>query len=407
MSTVDSPLAPAARAPLPDDVATLIGHELAPHFPALSACRSTGELHALPLYRELARQIDQALATPHVGSFAGEPGPAKERYRCVAWNLERGIHLPGQVIALREHPYLRESDLLLLTEADAGMARSGNHDVARELAAGLGMHYAFLPCYLNLSKGAGLESEVDGRNRLGLHGNALLARYPIRNVRRIGLVNGIDKMAGREKRLGTQTALAAEVAFPDGPLTVAVVHLDAQSTQEHRRRQLCDVLAALPPSGPVLVGGDWNTTTYNSSRAFYAIMGFALRVLIGVERTITRHYLHPQNHFERRLFQDLERNGYDYRGCNVLGEPTFAYDIADLKARKNLGEWVPAWCFAFIRWALRNHGGYCPLKLDWFATRGLTSANPVVIHGLRAAESGPQLSDHDPIGIDVAIAPMG
>src|SRR6188474_84468 len=204
VSTVDSPLAPATSAPLPDDVATLIGHELAPHFPALSACRSTSELQALPLYRELARQIDQALATPHVGSFAAQPGPAKERYRCVAWNLERGIHLPGQVIALREHPYLRESDLLLLTEADAGMARSGNHDVARELAAGLGMHYAFLPCYLNLSKGAGLESEVDGRNRLGLHGNALLARYPIRNVRRIGLVNGIDKMAGREKRLGTQ-----------------------------------------------------------------------------------------------------------------------------------------------------------------------------------------------------------
>ena len=387
---------------LADDVATLIGRELVPHFPALSAHRSTSELRASQVYRELARWIDQVLNTPSVGSFAGASAPAKARYRCVAWNLERGIHLPGQLVALREHPYLRESDLLLLTEADAGMARSGNRDVARELAQGLGMHYAFLPCYLNLSKGAGQESEVDGHNRLGLHGNALLSRYPIRNVRRIGLVNGIDKMAGREKRLGTQTALAAEIAFPNEPLTVAVVHLDAQSTQEHRRQQLRDVLAALPDSGPVLVGGDWNTTTYNSSHAFYAIMGFALRVLIGVERTITRHYLHPHNHFERRMFEDLERQGYDFRGCNLIGEPTFAYDIADLKARKNLGEWVPAWCFAFIRWALRNHGGRCPLKLDWFATRGVTSANPVVIHELRAKDGGPQLSDHDPIGIEVA-----
>jgi len=403
VSTVDSPLAFETGTSLEDHIATLIGRELAPHFPALSACRSTSELRALQLYRELARPIERALGTPHIGSFADRSAPAKERYRCVAWNLERGIHLPGQLVALREHPYLRESDLLLLTEADAGMARSGNHDVARELAQGLGMHYVFLPCYLNLSKGAGQESEVDGHNRLGLHGNALLARYPIRNVRRIGLVNGIDKMAGREKRLGTQTALSAEIAFPNGPLTVAVVHLDAQSTQEHRRQQLRDVLAALPAAGPVLVGGDWNTTTYNSSRAFYAIMGFALRVLIGVERTITRHYLHPQNHFERRLFQDLEQQGYDYRSCNVIGEPTFAYDIADLKARKNLREWVPNWCFAFIRWALRNHGGRCPLKLDWFATRGLTSENPTVIHELRAEAGGPQLSDHDPIGIEVAI----
>ncbi|HWN82963.1 MAG TPA: endonuclease/exonuclease/phosphatase family protein [Candidatus Udaeobacter sp.] len=403
MTTIDRPLASDSEAVLPGDIATLIGRELAPHFGALSTCRSTNELHALALYQELASRIHQALATPAVGSFATTIPAAKPRYRCVAWNLERGIHLPGQLVALREHPYLRESDLLLLTETDSGMARSGNHDVARELAAGLGMHYAFLPCYLNLSKGAGQESEVDGRNRLGLHGNALLSRYPIRNVRRIALVNGIDKMAGREKRLGTQTALAAEVAFPDAPLTVAVVHLDAQSTQEHRRQQLGDVLRALPASGPVLVGGDWNTTTYNSSHAFYAIMGFALRVLIGVERTITRHYLHPQNHFERRLFQHLEGQGFDYRGCNVIGEPTFAYDIADLKARKNLGEWVPGWCFAFIRWALRNHGGQCPLKLDWFATRGLTSVSPTVIHELRAEDGGPQLSDHDPIGIEVAI----
>jgi hypothetical protein len=88
-----------------------------------------------------------------------------------------------------------------------------------------------------------------------------------------------------------------------------------------------------------------------------------------------------------------------------MGEPTFAYDIADLKARKNLGEWVPDWCFAWIRWALRNHGGRCPLKLDWFAARDLETENPVVISELRA-QDGPQLSDHDPIGIDLVVDPQ-
>jgi len=419
VSTLSPPLASLAA----EDIRALITQELAPHFTALARCRSTSELHALPLYRQLAAQIEHVLATPDIGSFAVDSDPmfdpiappvatpaaasaVQRRYRCLAWNLERGIRLGDQLVALREHHYLKTCDVLLLTEADAGMARSGNRDVARELAAGLGMHYAFLPCYLNLAKGSGLEYDVEGRNRLGLHGNAILSRYPIRNVRRIPLRNGVDKMATREKRLGTQTALAAEVVFPSSVLTVGVVHLDAQSTQRHRWGQLRDVLAGMPAGGPVLIGGDWNTTTYNSSHAFPAIMGFARRVfLIGVERTITRHYLHPENRFERELFRGLKAHGYDYERCNVMGEPTFAYDIADLKARKNLGEWVPDWCFAWIRWALRNHGGRCPLKLDWFAARDLETENPVVISELRA-QDGPQLSDHDPIGIDLVVDPQ-
>jgi endonuclease/exonuclease/phosphatase family metal-dependent hydrolase len=396
MSTVTAP-------PREPEIATIITRELAPHFTVLAGCRSTSDLHALPLYQRLAPWVEQVLWTPDTGSFTEAMVPAKPRYRCVAWNLERGIHADGQLQALREHPYLQAADVLLFTEADSGMARSGNRHVARDLAEGLGMHYVFLPCYLNLSKGAGVEYDVAGRNQLGLHGNAILSRYPIRNLRRIPLRNGVDKMAVREKRLGTQTALAAEIEFPNYTLPVAVVHLDAQSTQQHRRDQLRDVMAAFPAGERALIGGDWNTTTYNSSHAFYAIMGFALRVLIGVERTITRHYLHPQNHFERGLFRSLTAAGFDYERCNIMGEPTFAYDIADLKARKNLGEWVPGWCFAFIRWALRNHGGCCPLKLDWFATRGLACEAPAVIHELRAALGGPQLSDHDPIGIEVLV----
>jgi hypothetical protein len=61
---------------------------------------------------------------------------------------------------------------------------------------------------------------------------------------------------------------------------------------------------------------------------------------------------------------------------------------------------VPGWCFHFIRWALRNHGGRCPVKLDWFATRGVRCRNPVVIHDLREGRAVP-LSDHDAIGVDV------
>jgi hypothetical protein len=68
--------------------------------------------------------------------------------------------------------------------------------------------------------------------------------------------------------------------------------------------------------------------------------------------------------------------------------------------RQSLGEWVPWWCFAFIRWALRNHGGKCPLKIDWFASRRLRTADPTVIHDVREGRALP-LSDHDAIGLEL------
>ena len=257
-----------------EEIYLLIRDRLAPHFAELRRCRSTAELLAHPVYASLRADIRTVLDTPEMGHFSRQTAPAKPRYRFLAWNLERGIQLDGQQEAFQSHPYLKTCDVLLLTETDVGMARSSNRAVAQELARSLGLHYAFVPCYLNLAKGSGLEYQAEGENKLGLHGNAVLSRYPISRVRPIHLKNGTDKMAGREKRLGRQTALAADIEFPNYKLTVASVHLDANSSQRHRHDQMRDVIDGLKTDLPVVIGGDWNTTTYNSSRAFHAIMGF-------------------------------------------------------------------------------------------------------------------------------------
>jgi len=372
----------------------------------LGQCQSTPDLLASSVYRELESEITEVLETPEAGDFSKDAAPSKPSYRWIAWNLERGIEFEGQLEALRNHPYLKTGDVFLLTETDVGMARSGNRAVAQELAAELGMHFAFVPCYLNLSKGSGIEYDAHGENDLGLHGNAILSRYPIRSMRPVHLKNGIDKMTRREKRIGRQTALAAEIEFPNCQVTAACVHLDANSTQRHRAEQMQDVLDALDPNGAVIIGGDWNTTTYNSSRAFHAIAGFWLRVFMGVDHVIRKHYLHPYSYFERELFESLAKRGFDYRDCNRDGEYTISYDVYDSKTRKNLGEWVPAFCFPFIRWALRKHGGKCPLKIDWFATRGLNPEDPTVVHDLREGRDVP-LSDHDAIGVDIPVETIG
>lgn len=379
----------------------VIRQSLQARFKELAACRSTRELEQHPDYREVRPLADLVLARLETGRFATHAAPAKDSYRVVAWNLERGIEFEGQLEALRSHPYLRSADIYLITETDIGMARSQNRNIARDLARALGLEYAFAPCYLNLSKGAGVESEADGANELGLHGNAILSRYPIRSARPIPIGNGRDKMRGREKRLGQQVAVAAQIDLPGLDLAACSVHLDAQSSQAHRRNQMRAVIAGLPERGPAVIGGDWNTTTFDSSSAATAIAGFWIRVLLGARNTIRNHFLRPYNRFERGLFRLLEERGFNWRDANALDVRTTSYDVEDAKTHQNLREWVPAWCFDFIRWALREFDGQCPLKIDWFAVRDMTPFDPVVLHEFREGRRKP-LSDHDAIGIEVA-----
>ncbi len=389
--------------PTAAEVYATVGCEILPHVDTLAPCRSTTELLAHPVYQAIAPVVEKTLGTAHVSDFRRQRAlaPARGRYRMVAWNIERGAQLEGQVDALCNQPYLREADVLLITEADVGMARSGNRLVAETLARRLEMVQVFAPCYIALGKGSGVERDVDGSNVLGLHGNALLSRYPIRDVRLIPLVNGTDKIAHREQRLGRQTAIAAVIDFPEAAIDAVCVHLDANSTQRHRRRQMESILTVLNTDLPVVLGGDWNTSTHNASRALWSILGYCLRVLMGVGNAI-HHYRHPERWFERGLFRMLEQRGFEHRGANIPGEYTMHLDVNDPRIFRNLGEWVPGWCFPFIRWALANRGGCCAMKLDWFAARGVRVENPCVVHGPRDEEGKP-LSDHDPVGVDIVL----
>ena len=389
--------------------ASPLEHSLRPHFAELARCNSTEALEASPLYARVRAEVERVLGGVERGDFTPEDVAATPHaagtIRATAWNIERGTHVDDVVRVLSKHDVMSRSDVLLLTELDYGMARSGNRHVAREMAEALGMAYAFAPCYVNLSKGSGLESGAQGENAEALHGNAVLSRRPIRNAWSVALPNGKDKMKGREKRLGSQRAVVCEIEHPAGPFRVVSLHLDAHSSQRHRARQMkvvLDFVESLGPRLPVLVGGDWNTSTYNSRRAVYSIAGFFRRVLMGVGHVIENHYLKPERWFERELFRELERRGYAYASLNEPGAGTLHYDVKDLAANTNMGEWVPGWCFWWIEWALRDHGGRCSLKLDWFAGSGIEPdprEPPRVVGGLKGS-AGQVLSDHDPIVLD-------
>lgn len=399
-NTIIEAEAEAVRAPL--------HHELSPFFAELAQFPTTKAMLASKLYARLRPEIERVLDSIVQEDFATPasiPSMLERRsIRATAWNIERGLRLDSLIRVLKEDERLRGSDVLLLTELDYGMARSGNRFVAREIAESLEMNYAFAPCYLALNKGSGVEKFVTGENELALHGNAVFSRYPLRRAHQISLPNGKDKMRGVEKRLGNQRTVIADMEHPLGDVRLVSLHLDAHSTQRHRHQQMklvLDHLNTLEPRLPTLIGGDWNTQTYNSSRAVYAILGFFRRTAMGVGNVIENHYPYPERWFERHLFRELERRGYDYRTLNEPGACTLHYDVQDLAVNTNIGDWVPQWCFWFINRALRKYEGRCSFKLDWFTGRGLTAAptqRPQVVANLRDEQGA--LSDHDAIVLD-------
>lgn len=372
-------------------------HDLGPFFPHLAQHDSTDALESSSLYQELKEKIQGVLESYDYAEFA-PPAEPKEKYRAVAWNIERGTHFDEILHLLSNHPRLAGADVYLLTECDLGMARSSNRSVALDLARALKLNYFFAPSYLNLSKGCGHEAEVDDDNTLAIHGNAILSRYPLKNLRTVPLPNGKDKMRGREKRIGNQRALIADLQLGDRTLSTSCIHLDAHSSQKHRVTQLQSVLDPLteyPSDQPILIGGDWNTSTYNSSRAVHAIIGFWVRVGMGVDNMIRNHYPHPDRYWEKDLFAMLEKRGFDYKGHNKPGIGTLHYDFSSIEQYKNLREWIPEWCFRFIEWSLRNHDGRLSFKLDWFAAKNLRPQKAEVVDKLIV--NNIKVSDHEAI----------
>ncbi len=387
-----------------------LAHDLAPFFDELAQFHSTKAIEASKLYATLRPEIERVFGSVAQEDFSHAAMHKHIKWspsamRATAWNIERGIRLPSIIGVFREHPLIRESDVLLLTELDYGMARSGNLFVAREIAAALNLNYVFAPCYLALTKGSGVEAFSEGENTLALHGNAILSRYPLRRAHSLALPNGKDKMRGKEQRLGCQRAVVADMEHPLGTVRVVSLHLDAHSTQKHRHLQMkimLDHLESLEPRLPVLIGGDWNTSTYNSRRALYAVLGFWRRVMMGPIYFIRNHYTYPDRWFERHLFRELEARGWNYRDLNEPGGCTLHYDVEDMAVNKNMADWVPQWCFYFLKRSLEGNQGRASLKLDWFTGKGLAAAPggqpPQVIGGLEDEEG--LLSDHDAIVVD-------
>lgn len=294
---------------------------------------------------ELADRLNRLLTTPFINNSAGVRGPkagarsdfGKRFIRVAAWNIERGLEFNAIKAALTndqrffrrleadtrssrfslteildQAAMLSRADVIVLNEADWGLKRTEYRYVARELAGALQMNYAFGVEFVEvdpLSVGTEtLEGEisadkaemvqnlaVDKSRTLGLHGTAILSRFPLRNVRLVPFVNkghdwyadekkgvsalekGKRKGAGivlgekiaREVRRGGRMMLLADIeerSIPGGRMTVVATHLEDKAKPSERLKQLEEVLAQIQPaSHPVVLAGDMNTSGSDST----------------------------------------------------------------------------------------------------------------------------------------------
>ncbi|MBK8148493.1 MAG: hypothetical protein IPK58_09840 [Acidobacteria bacterium] len=387
----------------------LLDHDLNQHFPELLTFESIEETERSELYKKIRPTVERILGAVVREDFSEIPKSEipnpRSAVSAIAWNIERGNIFEGIVDALKNHEHLRDRDLFLLTELDYGMARSRNRFVAREIAQELKLNYAFAPVYIALQKGSGVEALAEGENTTSIHGLSMFSRYPMRNAHAVDLPNGKDKMWGKEKRLGYLRALVADIEHPLGTFRAVTTHLDAHCSRAHRHLQIkivLDHLDTLPPL-PTVIGGDWNTTTFNSQNSTRAILGYWRRVMMGPKRIVTKHFPYPDRYFERNLFNELERRGFNYKDLNEPGAGTLHYDVESIEKNTNLRDWVPEWCFPFIFWAARRVGGRVSGRLDWFTGRDIEPAGKPLTIGNLTDESGTPLSDHDAIGLDFRI----
>lgn len=278
-----------------------------------------------------------------------------------AWNLERCKHVEASAEVMRQ----RRVDIILATEMDLGCARSGQRHTTADLARELGMGHLFGVEFVELALGDSFETESHAgeTNRHGLHGNAVLSRFPFGRVALIPLDDGgqwfVSDLKQGQRRVGGRNAVAAEILAPCGAFWAVSVHFESQSTPASRAeaaRRLIAALAEITGGAPTVIGGDFNVFAISRS-------GLSER-----EARTQITTLEP-------TFAVLEEAGFAWREANSEGPTTRPH--------------------------LREPQDKPRLHIDWIFLRGLSATDPWTAPAV--SPDGTVLSDHDSVGITIGL----
>ena len=359
-------------------------------------------LHADPAWPQLSAKL-QTLLTPIRTWSPARPPDAAAEPTCVHvahWNLEHGNRFDAIARAFETRPELASADIVTLNEVDLGMARSGNRDIARELAAQIGLHAAWAALFLESTRGRDDDSltAVPHDNAESLFGLAILSRWPIAAARLVPLPGPERQLFERERMAGRFVALVCDIAHPVRPFTAATVHLEVHRTRAHRAVQMELLLAALADEKkPVVLAGDWNTHTFDRGARFATIEA-ATALLTWPGSKLAARLTRPDRGSHREfVFDALKRAGFEWQPYADFA-PTLGLRFERLGEVHALPRPLRHLASRGLDWAERRG----QLRLDWIAARGFQheAGSGRTIHGL----DGPgRASDHAPIVAEVRL----
>ncbi|MFZ0535626.1 MAG: endonuclease/exonuclease/phosphatase family protein [Candidatus Sulfotelmatobacter sp.] len=477
------------------------------HSPNVAAERSQGpdllsfdELVALASTARpesaLDDRLNTLLNTPFVQSdTAGDIQPHRPNanglgpiLRVGLWNIERGLNFdeirsalsdPGAFLRMTRTDInsrqretvesqlatLQGIDVLVLNEADRGMKRTEYRDITRELASALHMNYAYGVEFVEVDPVFDLGTEqlhladaqqdqrlrrdlqVDREQYRGLHGTAILSRYPIQSARIFRLpvcydwygeeYKAISKLehgkrwsahklfrerVERELRRGGRMALIAGISVPElptGKATIVATHLENKCAPACRQRQMQALLADLKSdNNPLVLAGDLNTTSRDNTPTSIRneIMTRVVDYKFWIGQAVSHfnplglfqytlvpvRYFHGYNdptgfhlpilwdNREQPLFKKVEKfrfaddRTFDFRGEPGRTFPPRGHTLADSNQRRLKG-FAPTYTFA------RNYGGLVgQFKLDWIFVKPF-------VNDPRRTEQRYQFAPHFPV----------
>ena len=255
------------------------------------------------------------------------------------------------IVACLVRPPLADAGTLLLCEASWRMPRHRLVEFAPGLAAALKMSFVFLPSF----------GHLQGGGEFRALGNAILSARPLDNFRAVPL----PKPPFRHHRrplFGVHQGLLASVNVDGCRVTMGVVHLERRWDPEGRGLQMESFLSAAGDDAPMIIGGDFNTTTVNMDRP-WALFRAAAAIVSRPSR-----FREPLPH--EPLFDRIREHGFAIKGANVAGASTFTV------SRLVPPLWRP--------------------KLDWIAARGIEPVEgSAAVIPARTSILGRRVSDHD------------
>ena len=302
-----------------------------------------------------------------VHNLVEAPAEVPEVLRHVVFNIERGQTLHETIDFLNMCPDFKNIDIIYANELDDGAVRSGNCNVAYEIAKSIGMNYAYGLEFIEL---------VNPDDNKGFHGNALFSRWPIRWAKVVHMPEQYNWYYDRQKRIGGRLAVFAELDVGGQPVGAVSIHLENRTHGEGRKAQMAAILEAVRkelPDMPLILGGDLNTNTFDG-RAKEDIGAIA------ADPALRRRCLEDVGSFEP-LLPLCAADGYEI----VPKEPR-------LTRRKPL-----------------PNGDSLPLRLDWILLKGVTASESRMISTAKedltyakpgsALErfQGAELSDHNAV----------